>query len=922
MRKGVIAAAVLLAAAGAVAAGYCGARDVGETRLRDTMNTLAAGAATFADVRYGEAVFDPLARRATVNDIVVSWQSGDVKIGRTILEDVAFGQVDPRHGRIEFRDVTDDGFLNALLASIAQRGSEEAFVPLGGAWSRVRYDLAVEYDYDAGSRSLTIGKFEWSAPDWGDLVVRLDLTNLPGSLHLPELPKTGPLNGPIGFLGALVDGLPDLNALLIRGAALTYRDHGAINRMLDGLSAETDARDPQVFFLDLRDALQEKIAHGKAAVWDQALLELILGKADIDVAVAPKSPIPLARIMRLPDDGSATAAALGLKIVTAGKRDLGHFAITEAEERVLRARPFIEAGEVGLTMPDVPSKLSALSQFQQALVTAPGEPRAATGLDRAIAALLAEGAKREQVLEFVGDEGAEAIYRAILRQVPASQEAGAALTALPQHIAAAAVKAAGDEAPAAADTALDLLHMATRLDAQNPAVKEAAGPVAERLVKEGDRLASFGAYVSEGGNDGALTYYAGALAVKPDSDAALQALNALAERLKQVIAQQVFNGDKAGAAARIELIKVQWPSLAGRAELAEQLAALLTPPAPKGPVAVYNWSDYIGEFTNARFQQKTGIAVQYDVFDSSETLEAKLLAGNSGYDVVVPNGGFLARQIPAGRFKKLDKSRLPNLENLDPALMKASEAFDPGHEYSVPYMWGTIGIGYNVAAIKKRMPDAPVDSWRLVLDPKVVSKFKGCGVAIVDAPSDVLLAVLVYLGRDVNTASPEDYAAAQGTLAAIRPFVRYFHASSYINDIANGEICLAIGWNGDFAIAQSRADQARNRIKLRYVVPKEGTLIWMDSLAIPADAPHPNAALAYIDYLLDPQVAANNANYVRYASPNKAAVVRGLINAADLNNPAIYPPRPVMERLASDKLASPEVDRLRMQAWTAIKSGE
>jgi len=254
--------------------------------------------------------------------------------------------------------------------------------------------------------------------------------------------------------------------------------------------------------------------------------------------------------------------------------------------------------------------------------------------------------------------------------------------------------------------------------------------------------------------------------------------------------------------------------------------------------------------------------------------------------------------------------------------MTASETFDPGHEYSVPYMWGTVGIGYNVEAIKKRMPNAPLDSWRLILDPKIVAKFKDCGVTMLDSPSDVLLSVLTYLGRDPNTADPKDYEAARQVLSAVRPYIRYFHSSSYINDIANGEVCLAIGWNGDFMIAQERAKEAHNGIKLRYVVPKEGTLIWMDNLAIPADAPHPDAALAYIDYLLEAQTAADNANYVRYASPNRVALDQGLINAKDRNDPAIYPAHEVMERLRSDKLASPDVDRLRTQVWTAIKTGQ
>ncbi|HVT52635.1 MAG TPA: polyamine ABC transporter substrate-binding protein [Dongiaceae bacterium] len=354
----------------------------------------------------------------------------------------------------------------------------------------------------------------------------------------------------------------------------------------------------------------------------------------------------------------------------------------------------------------------------------------------------------------------------------------------------------------------------------------------------------------------------------------------------------------------------------------QQQASAAPAASSGGKVNVYNWSDYIGEHTNDDFTKKTGIAVQYDVFDSNETLEAKLLAGNTGYDVVVPSGGFLGRQIQAGVFMKLDKSKLPNISNIDPVLMKATEAFDPGHEYSVPYFWGTVGIGYNVDKIKQIMPDAPTDSWDLILKPEIVSKFKDCGVTMLDAPSDVLQSVLIALGKDPHSDKPEDYAEVEKTLLAVRPYIKYFHSSSYINDIANGEICMAIGWNGDFSIAQSRADEAKNGVHIQYVIPKEGALLWVDNLAIPKDATNVDQALQYINNMLDPQVAADVANFVHYASPNKTARDKGLIDKADLENPAIYPPDAVMSKLAGDKVASPDLDKLRTRTWTTVKTGQ
>lgn len=339
-------------------------------------------------------------------------------------------------------------------------------------------------------------------------------------------------------------------------------------------------------------------------------------------------------------------------------------------------------------------------------------------------------------------------------------------------------------------------------------------------------------------------------------------------------------------------------------------------------VNVYNWSDYIGATTNHDFTAKTGIAVQYDVFDSAETVTTKLLTGHTDYDVVVTGGGFLVDQIGAGVFMKLDKGKLPNLANLDPDVARAAAAFDPGNQYSVPYFWGTTGIGYNIDKIKERAPDAPVDSLAMVLDPKWAAKFKDCGIAILDAGDQILPITLNYLGLDPRSKNPADYAKAAETLKAIRPYVRYFHSSQYVSDIANGEICLSIGWSGDFFIAKARAAEAGGNVHVGYSIPKEGTMVWIDNLAIPADAPHPANALAYINYLLDARVAAQNARELHTASPNKAALQEGIIPAEDLNNPGIYPSDAVKSKLFGETSASLQIKRLRSRLWTLVRTGE
>ena len=321
---------------------------------------------------------------------------------------------------------------------------------------------------------------------------------------------------------------------------------------------------------------------------------------------------------------------------------------------------------------------------------------------------------------------------------------------------------------------------------------------------------------------------------------------------------------------------------------------------------VYNWSDYIEASVIEGFTKETGIKVQYDVFDSNEMLETKLLAGNTGYDIVVPSASFLNRQLQASVHQKLDKSLLPNLKNIDPSIAQRIEAFDKGNEYSVNYMWGTSGVGYNVKKIAERMKDAPVDSFAMFYDPKVISKFADCGVTILDAPSEVIGTVLIYLGKDANSEKPEDLAAAEAVLKAVRPYIKNFHSSNYIEQLANGEICLALGWSGDVLQASTRAEEAKNDVEISYRIPK--------------DAKHPKNAHLFIDYLLRPEVAAKNSSYISYANANAASTA--LIDKSVTDNPNVYPPADLMTKLVPDMPESAEFSRSLNRAWTSIKTGK
>ena len=345
---------------------------------------------------------------------------------------------------------------------------------------------------------------------------------------------------------------------------------------------------------------------------------------------------------------------------------------------------------------------------------------------------------------------------------------------------------------------------------------------------------------------------------------------------------------------------------------------------PSGPedkvLNVYNWSDYIEPTVIPAFEQETGIKVNYDVFDSNEVLETKLLTGHTNYDVVVPSGPFLERQIQAGVYRKLDKSLLPNSKSLDPEVAQAEALYDPGNQYAVDFMWITSGPGYNVAKIKERMPDAPVDDWRLFFDPAVLAKFKDCGVSVLDAPTEVIGTVLLYLGKDPNSQSPEDLKAAEQVLTAVRPFIRYVHSSRYIDDLANGEICLALGWSGDVKQAHDRAKEAGKGIELAYSIPKQGAIRNLDVLAIPADAPHAKNAHLFLDYLLRPDVAAKNSNFLKYA--NGDVRDNPALTETVKNDPGIYPPGDVMSKLVPERAKSQEFSRLLIRAWTRFKTGQ
>ncbi len=336
---------------------------------------------------------------------------------------------------------------------------------------------------------------------------------------------------------------------------------------------------------------------------------------------------------------------------------------------------------------------------------------------------------------------------------------------------------------------------------------------------------------------------------------------------------------------------------------------------------VYNYSDYIAEDTIPNFEKATGIKVTYDVFDSDEMVETKLLTGDSGYDIVVPTLNFFGRQIQAGVFLPLDKSKIPNLANLDPEVMARIAGQDPENKYGVPYMMGTTGIGYNVAKLKERFGGSTdiAGSWDLVFKPENIAKMKDCGVTLLDTPADMIPIALHYLGQDPHSTDPATIQKAADLLKSIRPYVQNFHSSQYVGSLANGSTCLVVGWSGDIIQARDRAEEAGNGVEVAYSIPKEGAPQWFDMLAIPKDAKHPENAYAFINYLLEPQVAANNTNVTHYANPVKSATP--LVDAAIREDRTIYPPQDVAAKMFTYAINPPEVDKLYTRLWTEIKTG-
>ena len=350
--------------------------------------------------------------------------------------------------------------------------------------------------------------------------------------------------------------------------------------------------------------------------------------------------------------------------------------------------------------------------------------------------------------------------------------------------------------------------------------------------------------------------------------------------------------------------------------------AMLAAPAlaQEKVVNVYNWSDYIDPKALDDFSKETGIKVVYDTYDSNETLETKLLAGNTGYDVVVPSATFLQRQIKAGVYQKLDKSKLPNLKGMWPEVMARLAAYDPGNQYAVNYMWFTTGIAFNVDKAKQRMGGKPIDSWDTVFKPENLRKFADCGVYMLDSPEDVFTSELKYLGANPDSKNPADIKRAADALMRVKPFVKKFHSSEYINALANGDICLAVGWAGDTFQARARAKEAGNGVDIDYVVPKEGALMSLDNLAIPKDAPHVAEAYAFIDFLLRPEIAARNTAATNFA--NGVIASKPLIDKEILENPSIYPREDGLKNLFVVSPYDQATQKIVTREWTRVKTGK
>jgi putrescine transport system substrate-binding protein len=355
------------------------------------------------------------------------------------------------------------------------------------------------------------------------------------------------------------------------------------------------------------------------------------------------------------------------------------------------------------------------------------------------------------------------------------------------------------------------------------------------------------------------------------------------------------------------------------ASVALGLGLVTAATAQERVVNVYNWSDYVDPKALDEFTKQTGIKVVYDTYDNNEIVETKLLAGKSGYDIVVPSGPFVQRLIGAKVFQKLDKAKLPNLANQWPEVTQRLAVFDPGNQFAVNYMWGTTGIGVNVKKVKEALGDMPLNTWDLVMKPEISSKLKSCGIYMLDSPEDLFPGVLAYLGLNPDSKRAEDLNKAGDALFRVRGNIQKFHSSEYINALANGDICVAVGYSGDMIQAKSRAEEAKNNVEVGYVIPREGALMWFDSFVIPADAKNVTEAHEFINFMLRPEIAAMNTNFVSYASGNLAA--KQHIDKAILDNPGIYPDEATMKRLFTNTAYDERSQRTVTRLWTRVKTG-
>ena len=368
--------------------------------------------------------------------------------------------------------------------------------------------------------------------------------------------------------------------------------------------------------------------------------------------------------------------------------------------------------------------------------------------------------------------------------------------------------------------------------------------------------------------------------------------------------------------ARTEVLAVLWCGAAS-------LAACGGHPGPKGSdntLNVYNWADYIAPDTVANFERETGIEVHYSTYESNEISETKLLTGHSNYDVVTSADAFFERELRAGALRKLDRGALPNSVNLDPDLLRKLAVHDPGNSYAVPYLWTQAGLGYNVDRVRERLGSAEPDSWSLLFDPKNAAALENCGIMIVDSPEDVLPSALIYLGKNPNSHDPADWTAAAEVLMRIRPYVRSIEAEGIIADLANGSLCLGLTWGGEVTQARYRALEAGNGVKIRYFVPREGAIAGLDMLAIPADAPHPENAHKWLNYLMRPRVMADITNALKYPNGNEASLP--FVQEAIKSDPAIYPDAKTRATMAIETMQPPEVKRLMTRLWTQFRTGQ